>query len=50
MTLGIDGTKAVVRSTDQPDGALFDFKYDATGKKMGAGTAFLQGSSGSSSP
>ena len=47
-TLGIDGTKAVVRSTDKPDGALFDFKYDGAGGKMGAGTAFLQGGGGSS--
>jgi hypothetical protein len=29
--------------TDGKNEAPFDFQYDATGQKFGAGTAFLQG-------
>ena len=42
--LAIKGTVPFV-TTDAPQGAPFDFKYDTTGKKLGAGTAFLQATS-----
>ena len=41
-TLMVDGTKAKVVTADKTDGAVFDFKYDTNGQKVGAGTAFLQ--------
>jgi hypothetical protein len=51
--LALKGTVPIV-TTDAPQGAVFDFKYDPTGKKLGAGTAFLQGAaagaSGASGP
>ena len=33
---------AKIVSDDNADGAFFDYQYDPDGKKMGAGTAFLQ--------
>jgi hypothetical protein len=47
--LGINGTVPFI-TTDAPQGAPFDFKYDTTGKKLGAGTAFLQAGSSGSGP
>ncbi len=39
--LALKGTVPIV-TTDAPQGAVFDFKFDTVGKKLGAGTAFLQ--------
>jgi len=44
-TLMIDGRSDVgtlILTDDATTGARFDFKYDTTGQKLGAGTAFLQ--------
>ena len=40
-TLMIDGSASIV-TDDTPDGAVFDYEYDADGDVFGAGTAFLQ--------
>jgi hypothetical protein len=40
-TVMVDGTAAKVVTADKTDGAPFDFKYDANGKKVGAGTALV---------
>jgi hypothetical protein len=44
-TLMIDGRSdqgTLILTDDATTGARFDFKYDTTGQKLGAGTAFLQ--------
>jgi hypothetical protein len=39
--LVIDGA-SLIATSDTPDGAPFDYKYDEDGKVLGAGTAFLK--------